>query len=559
MNRQAGQPKNAKITALYERLSRDDELQCESNSITNQKKILEDYAAKNGFKNLSHFTDDGVSGTTFDRKGWNAMLAEIEAGNVLAVICKDLSRIGRDYLKVGFYTEILFREKGVRFIVVSNNIDSATGDNEFAPFMNIMAEWYARDTSRKIKAVLHAKGNDGKHMTNTAVYGYRKSPDDKNQWIIDEEAAAVVRRIFRMTIDGKGPYQIARTFTNEHITRPSAYIAMRDGVDYAPANAEDSRIWEGPTVRNIISRPEYMGCTVNFRTYKESYKDKKHKYRPREEWMVFEGTQEPIVDPATWNTAQKCRKVTRRKTSTGEPNPLTGLVYCADCGGRMYNHLGTFAWKYDSQDAYACNQYTKYPPKCSMHYIKTSALRTLVLDAIKRVTRFVRLNEDEFVRLVREVSEIQSAETAKARKAELAKSQKRYAELDFIIKRLYEDKVTGSLSARRFDTLSREYEDEQNALEEQIAGLQAGLDRFSEDGEKAGKFIEIVRKYTDFTELTPAMLNEFVDKILVHEAEGERHGYGRVQKVEIFLNFIGYINLDKIQTIDQRDRYVFVK
>jgi hypothetical protein len=256
-----------------------------------------------------------------------------------------------------------------------------------------------------------------------------------------------------------------------------------------------------------------------------------------------EGTQEPIIDPATWNTARKCRKVTRRKTSTGEPNPLTGLVHCADCGSRMYNHLGTMAWKYDSQDSYACCQYSKYPPKCSMHYIKTSALRTLVLDAIKRVTRFVRLNEDEFVRLVREASEIQSAETAKARKEQLAKSQKRHAELDTIIKRLYEDKVTGSLSAKRFDTLSREYEDEQNALEGQIAGLQSGLERFSEDGEKAGKFIEIVRKYTDFTELTPAMLNEFVEKILVHEAEGERHGYGRVQKVEIFLNFIGKFNV----------------
>jgi DNA invertase Pin-like site-specific DNA recombinase len=515
MNRQAGQFNNVKITALYERLSRDDELQGESNSITNQKELLESYAVRNGFKNLTHFTDDGISGTTFDRKGWNAMLAEIENGNVAAVICKDLSRIGRDYLKVGFYTEVLFREKGVRFIAVSNEIDSANGESEFefAPFMNIMAEWYARDTSRKIKAVLHAKGNSGKHMTNTAVYGYRKSPDDKNKWIVDPEAAAVVRRIFLMTIDGKGPYQIARTFTDEHITRPSAYIAARDGVDYAPASAGDSHIWEGSTVRNIISRPEYMGSTVNFRTYKDSYKDKKHKYRPRGEWVVFEGTQEPIVDPATWNTAQKCRKVIRRKTSTGEPNPLTGLVYCADCGSRMYNHIGALAWKYDSQNCYVCCQYAKYPPKCSMHYIKTSALRTLVLDAIKRVTRFVRLNEDEFVRLVREASEIQSAETAKARKEQLAKNQKRYAELDAIIKRLYEDKVTGSLSAKRFDTLSHEYEDEQNALEEQIAELRAGLDRFSEDGEKANKFIGIVRKYTDFTELTPAMLNEFVDKV----------------------------------------------
>jgi DNA invertase Pin-like site-specific DNA recombinase len=534
MNGQAG---SVKITALYERLSRDDELQGESNSITNQRKMLEDYAVKNGFKNLTHFTDDGVSGTTFDRKGWNAMLAEIEAGNVSAVICKDLSRIGRDYLKVGFYTEVLFREKGVRFIAITHNVDSATGENEFAPFMNIMAEWYARDTSKKIKAVLHAKGNDGKHMTNSALYGYRKSPEDKNKWIVDPEAAAVVRRIYRMTIDGKGPFQIARILTDERVTRPSTYIALRDG--RPPAKADDPYRWGGATVRSILSHHEYTGSTVNFRTYKESYKDKKHKHHPEEEWAVFEGTQEPIIDAETWSTAQKCAGVKRRHNSTGEPNPLTGLVYCADCGGRMYNHLGTLAWKYDSQNSYVCCQYSKYPPKCTIHYIKTSVLRALVLETIKRVSGYVRVNEEEFVRLIREESEVRSAETAKAKKDQLMRSQKRRDDLDAIIKRLYEDKVAGSLSDKRFDVLSREYEDEQENLDRQIEELQAGLDRFSEDGDKADRFIKIVRKYTDFTELTPAMLNEFVQKIVVHEAEGKRQGYGRFQRVEIFLSFIG--------------------
>jgi hypothetical protein len=465
------------------------------------------------------------------------MLAEIEAGNVSAVICKDLSRIGRDYLKVGFYTEVLFREKGVRFIAVSNNIDSANGENEFAPFMNIMAEWYARDTSRKIKAVLHAKGNDGKHMTNSALYGYRKSPEDKNQWVIDDEAADVVRRIFRMTVDGKGPFQIARILTDERVMRPSAHMALRDG--RPPSKEDDPYRWCGATVRSILAHSEYTGSTVNFRTYKDSYKDKNHKYRPQEGWTVFEGTQEPIIDAESWQTAQKCRKVKRRHYSTGEPNPLTGLVYCADCGGRMYNHLGALAWKYDSQDCYACCQHTKYPPKCTMHYIKSSVLRTLVLEAIKRVSGFVRVSEEEFVRLVREESEVRSADIAKAKKDQLVKSKRRHAELDAIIKRLYEDKVTGALSAKRFDTLSREYEDEQERLEEQIAELQSGLDRFCEDSGKAERFIKIVRKYTDFTELTPAMLNEFVQKIIVHEAEGKRQGYGRFQKVEICLNFIG--------------------
>jgi hypothetical protein len=434
----------------------------------------------------------------------------------------------------------MFREKGIRFSAVSNNIDSVTGDNEFAPFMNIMAEWYARDTSRKIKAVLHNKGNSGKHMTNAALYGYRKDPLDKNKWLVDEEAAAVVRRIFSMTIEGKGPYQIARTLTDEKITRPSVYIALRDGGTYTPASAAEPCIWGEASVKNILARPEYMGCTVNFRTYKNSYKEKKAKLRSQDEWVVFEGTQEAIIDSETWHTAQKCRTVKRRSNSTGEPNPLTGLVYCADCGSRMFNHLGTQI-QYDSQNAYACNQYSKYPRKCTMHYIKTSVLRSLVLDAIKSVSGFVRDREEEFVRLVREASELRTAEAAKAQKEQLLKSQKRYSELNMLIKGLYENKVIGSLSAKRFEILSREYEEEQERLEKQIAELQATLERFEEDGGRADKFIGLVQRYTDFTELTASMLNEFVEKILVHEAE--RVNGRRIQKVEIYLNFIGHFRV----------------
>ncbi|MDR0651794.1 MAG: DUF4368 domain-containing protein, partial [Synergistaceae bacterium] len=541
MERQAGDKRDKKLTILYERLSHDDELQGESNSITNQKKILEDYASKNGFTNILHISDDGCSGTNFNRPGWKQLIAEVEAGNASTVIVKDMSRVGRDYLQVGFYTEVMFRQRGVRFIAISNNIDSANGENEFAPFLNIMSEWYARDTSRKIKAVLHNKGNSGKHMTNAALYGYRKHPDDKNQWIIDEEAASVVRRIYRMTIDGKGPFQIARILTDEKVTRPSHYIAERDGWDNPRMSAADLHNWGGSVVKNILSRPEYMGCTVNFRTYKDSYKDRKAKFRPQEEWSVFENTQEPIIDAETWKTAQKCRKVTRRNNSTGTANPLTGLVYCGECGSRMYNHLGTLAWKYDSQDAYACNQYTKYPPKCTMHYIKTSALRTLALDVIKRVSGFAMSNSDEFMNQVREASELRSAEEAKARKEQLSKSLKRCDELDSLIKRLYEDKVTGSLSEKRFEKLSSEYEDEQEDLETQIAELRIALERYSEDSGRAEKFLDIARRYTDFTELTPAMLNEFVDKIIVHEATGV--GYSRRQRVEIFLNFIGNFDI----------------
>jgi DNA invertase Pin-like site-specific DNA recombinase len=541
MKGQTGAQKTQKLTILYERLSRDDELQGESNSITNQKKILEDYANNHGFNNILHISDDGYSGTNFDRPGWQRLLGEIEAKNVGAVIVKDMSRVGRDYLQVGFYTEVMFRKSAVRFIAISNNIDSATGDNEFAPFLNIMSEWYARDTSRKIKTVLHSKGKSGKHMTNVALYGYRKHHDDKDLWIIDSEAAAVVKRIFRMTIEGTGPFQIAKKLTDEHVLRPSVYIALRDGGTYTPATVSEPYRWRFPSVKNILLRPEYMGCTVNFRTYKESYKDKHTKLRSQKEWAVFEGTQEPIIDPETWQTAQKCLTVSRRYNSTGTANPLTGLVYCADCGKRMYNHRGPLAFKYDSQDAYVCSQYGTYPRKCSMHYIKTSVLRSLVLDTIKQVSGFVRVNEEEFLKLVREASELQSTEAARIHKEQLAKSRRRHAELNVLIKRLYEDKVSGELSAKRFDILSGEYENEQENLEGRIAELNSALERYSEDSGRAEKFLDMVRRYTDFTELTPAMLNEFVDKIIVHE--GIRTNFVRTQKVDIFLKFLGKFNI----------------
>jgi hypothetical protein len=417
------------------------------------------------------------------------------------------------------------------------------GENEFAPFLNIMSEWYARDTSRKIKAVLHSKAKSGKHMTNPVIYGYRKHPDDKDKWIIDEEAAAVVRRIYQMAVGGMGTFRIAKTLTDEKVLRPSVYIALRDGGTYTPATTSDPYTWWYATVRDILRHREYTGCTVNFKTYKDSYKDRKAKLRPEEEWIVFEGTQEPIVDPNTWQTAQKCLKTMRRPNSNGTPNPLTGLVYCADCGHRMHNHMGARAAKHDSQDTYVCNQYNNtYPRKCSMHYIKTSVLRALVRDTIKQVSAFARGDEENFVKLVREESELQSAETVKTHKERLAKSERRHAELNGLIKRLYEDTVSGRLSEKRFEILSGEYEDEQENLENQIAELRAALEHYKEDSGRAEKFLEIVRRYTDFTELTPAMLNEFVDKIVVHEAV--RTNGRRTQQVNIFLNFVGKLDID---------------
>jgi DNA invertase Pin-like site-specific DNA recombinase len=530
-----------KLTILYERLSRDDELQGESNSITNQKKILEDYANNHGFGNILHISDDGYSGTNFDRPGWTRLISEIEAKNVGAVIVKDMSRVGRDYLQVGFYTEVMFRKSDVRFIAISNNIDSETGENEFAPFLNIMSEWYARDTSRKIKASLQYKGKSGKHITNNAIYGYKKSADDKNQWIIDPEPAAVVRRIFQMIIDGKGIYEISKTLTGEKILRPSVYVALRNGGNYTPASAQEPYTWSCCTVKSIIHRQEYMGCTVNFRTCKESYKEKKQRMNPQEEWIVFEGTQESIVDSETWKTAQKCLRVVRRPNSTGTPNPLTGLVHCADCGSRMHNHRGARVDKYDSQDSYQCNKYKTFPRKCTMHYVRTTVLRSLVLDTIQKTCAFAQRDEEEFLKLVREASDIQNTEAAKVSKEQLAKNRKRCVELDGLIKRLYEDMVSGILSDKRFEILTREYENEQAGLESQTEELRVSLERYDEDSGKAERFIEIVRRYSDFSELTPSMLNEFVDKILVHEAV--RVNNERKQKVDIYLNYIGKINM----------------
>jgi hypothetical protein len=465
--------------------------------------------------------------------------ADNEAGKVGIVITKTIDRLGRDHLQVGFHTEVVFRQHGVRFIAIGNNIDSDIQEStEYAPFLNIFSEWYARDTSRKIKAVLHAKGNSGKHMTNAAIYGYRKSAEDKNAWIIDEESAAIVRRIFQMTIDGKGPYQIARTLTDEKILRPTAYIAQRDGNDVP--NHNDKYSWGGQSVKNILDKPEYYGVTVNFRTYKDSYKDKKCKRRDSDEWVIFEGTQEPIIDKATWETAQKCRNVKRRPNSTGVPNPLTGLVYCGDCGGRLYNHRGGVQTeKYDSHDSYACSKYSKYPPKCTMHYIKTSTLETIALATIRAVSGYVRENEDDFIKLVRDTHDLQSAETAKIQQKQLAAHQKRHKELDSLIKQLYEDKVSGSLSAKRFEILSAEYEAEQDELEKQITEVQVGLAVFDEESGNVERFIKMVRRYTEIPELTGTILNEYIEKIVVFEAD--KSSGRREQAVGFYFSFIGKI------------------
>ncbi|MDR2559835.1 MAG: DUF4368 domain-containing protein, partial [Oscillospiraceae bacterium] len=486
------------------------------------------------------FADDDYSGTNWERPAWKELMSEIESGNVSVIIVKDMSRVGRDYLRVGLFMEML-RENGIRLIAVNDSVDTLKGDDDFTPFRNIISEWYARDTSKKIKSVLHAKGNSGKHMTNAAIYGYVKDPADKNHWLIDPEAAAVVRRIFNMTIEGKGAYQIARILTDEKVTRPQVYIAIRDGGNYVPKSADEPYTWGGRSVQNILDKLEYAGHTVNFKTEKSSYKSRKMSYRPQDEWVVFENTQEPIIDTETWHTAQKCRTV-RRRGINKDPNPLTGLLYCGDCGSRLYNHRGTLAGVYDSQDSYACNQYSKYPPKCTRHYIRTSTAQNLILGAIKSVSDYVRNNQAEFIKIVRDENELRHEQDTKTRRKQLVKNQKRYAELDTIIKRLFEEKISGAITDKRFEILSGDYEREQSELETQIAELQAGLEQYQADGEKAEQFIKVVKKYTDFTELTPSMLNEYIEKVIIYEPE-KVNGRVKKQKVEIFLNFIGKFDL----------------
>ena len=463
------------ITALYERLSRDDDNAGESNSIVHQKQMLEDYAMKHGFTNLVHFTDDGWSGATFDRPSWNRLVEGVKNGEITACICKDMSRIGRDHLQVGFFTDILFREKEVRFIAINNGIDSDRQEtSEFAPFLNIMNEWFVRDTSKKIKAVLKSRGSSGNaHTSNIPPYGYLKDPENPDHWIIDEEAAEVVRRIYRMTIEGKGPYQIARELSEEKIERPSYYLGKKGLGNHASNyDKENPYMWRGNQVTTLIARPEYIGKTVNFRTFKNSYKDKKTKRADKEDWVVFDDTQEPIVDEETWLLAQKLRQNVRKADPMGEPNVLTGKIYCADCGAPMYNHRerkgreriyytakGEKRTSYSNPaDCYECSTYNlgrqKYDRHCTCHHISTKALKSIILKTIQETCHYVSLNEQEFVYSLQEESAMKDIAVSETVKKRIERNQKRLHELDMLIRKIYEDNVIGRLSDRLFQSMS---------------------------------------------------------------------------------------------------------
>ena len=533
-----------KITALYERLSRDDELQGESNSIKNQKQLLESYAHKNGYSPIRHFTDDGVSGTTFEREGFQAMIAEVETGNVGAVIVKDMSRFGRDYLKVGFYTEVMFKEKGVRFIAINNGIDSANQqDSDFTPFLNIMNEWYARDASRKIQAVFKSRMQDGKRVSPSVPYVYLRSPEDKQKLIIDEEPAAVVRRIYQMVIEGKGVTAIADILTAEKVLIPSAYAKIHCPENDHSKGFTNPYLWSATAVSYILEKQEYMGHTVLGKTVSVSYKTKKRRKAEPDELMIFKNTHPAIVDEETWHLAQKLRKTVRKPSYNRPPHPLTGLVYCADCGSKMTHRQPspTKKKKYDADDAYICGSYRQRTRDCTMHFIKTSVLWELILTAIREVSDYVRQDEQAFIDKVQKTSTVQMAETQREQKRRLAEATERNGELNTLIKKLYEGNATGKIPDKHFERLLSEYDSEQTALETEIENLKAQIDSFNEDSAKADKFIAVVRRYTDFTELTTPMLNEFIEKVVVHEATGGRTD--RKQKIDVYFNFVGQVEL----------------
>ena len=533
-----------KFTALYERLSRDDELIGESNSIKNQKQLLENYAHKNGYSPIRHFTDDGVSGTTFEREGFQAMIAEVEAGNVSAVIVKDMSRFGRDYLKVGFYTEVMFKEKGVRFIAINNGIDSANQqDSDFTPFLNIMNEWYARDASRKIQAVFKSRMQDGKRVSPSVPYGYLRSPEDKQKLIIDEEPAAVVRRIYQMVIEGKGVTAIADILTAEKVLIPSAYAKIHCPENDHSKGFTNPYLWSATAVSYILEKQEYMGHTVLGKTVSVSYKTKKRRKAEPDELMIFKNTHPAIVDEETWYLAQKLRKTVRKPSYDRPPHPLTGLVYCADCGHKMTHRQPspTKKKKYDADDAYICGSYRQRTRNCTMHFIKTSVLWELILTAIREVSDYVRQDEQAFIDKVQQTSTVQIAETQREQKRRLAEATERNGELNTLIKKLYEGNATGKIPDKHFERLLAEYDREQTALETEIEDLQEQIDSFNEDSTKADKFIAVVRRYTDFTELTTPMLNEFIEKVVVHEATGGRTD--RKQKIDVYFNFVGQVEL----------------
>ena len=527
---------NDKITALYCRLSRDDELQGDSNSIKNQKAILQKYADDNGFTNTEFFVDDGYSGTNFDRPDWQRLISLVEEGRIGTIIVKDMSRLGRDYLKVGYYTEVLFPGSDIRFIAINNNVDSANQqDSDFTPFLNIINEWYAKDTSKKIRAVFKSKGESGKPLCTNPPYGYIKDPEDKTRWIVDEEAAKVVREAFRLCMQGYGPSQIAKEFTRRRIMNPTAH-ARKNGINI-PDNRghDDDYVWRGSTIVHMLSRQEYLGHTVNFKTYRKSYKQKKQMKNDPSEWMIFKNTHEAIIEESVFEVVQRIRDGRRRLTPMGEMPLLSGMMFCADCGNKLYQVRGR-GWEHE-KEYFVCATYRKIKGGCSSHQIRNAVVEELLLDGIRRVTAFARECEEDFVEMVTKKTRSELDKSMRDSRRESEQAQARIAKLDEIIQRLYEDNIEGKISDERFAKMTANYEAEQQALEKRVTELKSIMTEEKESALNVDHFLTLVRKYTDIKELTAEIIREFVEKIYVYKAE--RIDGRRVQRIKIVWNCIG--------------------
>lgn len=539
------------ITACYERLSQEDKLDGESNSIINQKKILEKYCRDHGYTAIRHYDeDDGYSGTNFNRPGFQRLLADIKAGKIKRVIVKDMSRFGRNYLQVGMYTEMLFPEYGVHFIAVNDGVDSIRGDSEFTAIRNVFNEMYAKDTSKKIKATWQSKGRSGEHLTTIPPYGYVKDPEDKKKWLVDEEAAAIVQKIFALCVDGLGPTQIAKWLRQSKVLNPTAY-AHQKGLPVCNKPTADPYKWTNETVSRILERIEYLGHTVNFKTSKPSFKNKKKVWNDPSEWVIFENTQEPIIEESVFLIVQNIRQGRRRPTKMGEMGMFSGLLFCADCGGKMYlcraNHFKP------EQEYYICSTYRKDRTLCTTHSIRRVILEQIVLQNLREAIQYVTQYEDDFVQRAADHSLRERDKELAQKKDVLAKSEKRIAELDVIFKRLYEDNITGKLSDDRFIKLSHDYEQEQQQLKEVVERLRQDVKQQEKQKLNVNSFISIVKKYTDMQMIDAALLREFVEKIYISDVytPDENEPRIKVRDIQIIYNFIGAFDFEEAREQSQ--------
>ena len=527
-----------KITALYCRLSRDDELAGDSNSIVNQKAILSKYAQENGFRNVEYFVDDGYSGANFQRPDWQRLISLVEEGKIGTIITKDMSRIGRNYLGVGMYTEVTFPQNNVRFIAVNNSVDSSNQqENDFTPFMNIINEYYVKDGSKKVRASLKLKGESGEHLTTIPPYGYVKDPDNPKKWVVDPEAAEVVKRIFDLCMEGYGPTQIARILKAEQVVTPTVYQDRQNQKvrNALPASPYD---WNGSSVSGILERIEYCGHTANFRTHRQSYKIKKTIDNPPEQWMIFKNTQEAIIDEETFERVQELRKNKRRPTKTGKTNLFSGIAYCADCERKMYYCTASnFAQR---QDYFVCSTSRKKGTDyCVTHFIRATVLEEGVLLYLQRLLWYISEYEGLFREKLGAKCKEESKKELTAKRRQLTQSQRRMDEIDRLFKRIYEDMVSGKITESRFDKLSEDYEAEQAEIVKKIEALEAGISQQKEDADSIDVFIRRAKKYPVLTELTPTVLNDLVNRVYVC-APDKSSGH-RVQEVRISLNLIGFL------------------